>query len=196
MIDELAALAPQAGYGEVLLIELCRAQLALADGDIAGGLRIQRETAETLRRQQAPGAPGGLTPWALLGETLALAAFAQHGEGDDGVDFFESLRGRALTVFDADRAFLDFPAAGVVLAGLGLWGLLKGAAPVEDAVRLLVLAERFSYNQFAPTLRWPVLRAHAERVAPGVLPGIAAEYGRRRGPDLLAEARAVLKRVV
>lgn len=196
MIAELERLAPLGTSGEALSADLCRAQLALVDGEIAKGLRLHREVAEELRRRSVPGAPDGITPWSILADVLALAAYAQHGEGDEGADLFELLRGKVMGVFEMDRRFLDFPAAGMVLAGLGLWGLLKGALPVEDAVRLLVLAERFAYNQYTLTMRWPVLAAHAERVAPGMLSRIAAEYGERRGPDLLAEARAVLKRVV
>jgi hypothetical protein len=40
-----------------------------------------------------------------------------------------------------------------------------------------------------------VLCAHAERAVPGAVSRIEAEYGERRGPDLLAEARSVLERV-
>jgi hypothetical protein len=82
-----------------------------------------------------------------------------------------------------------------VLFALGAWGLLRDTIPAGDAVALLVLADRFAYNRFTPTMRWPVLSAHAERAVPGLVSRIEAEYGERRGADLLAEARAVLKRV-
>ncbi|GII03009.1 ATP-binding protein [Planobispora takensis] len=196
MIEDLEALPPQGTYGEVLSVAVGRAQLALADGDVAGGLRRYREAAERLGNPRVQGSPDGFTPWTVLGEVIALPAFAQYGEGDDGADFFESLRANALSVFDPDRAFRDYPMAGMVLAGMGVWGLLKGALPTGEAVRLLVLAERFAYNQFTPTMRWSALSAHAERIAPGLMSRIEAEYGERRGPDLLAEARAVLERVV
>ncbi|GIH91151.1 BTAD domain-containing putative transcriptional regulator [Planobispora siamensis] len=196
MIEELEALPSHGTYGEVLSVAVGRAQLALADGDVAEGLRRYREAADRLGNPRVRGAPDGLTPWAVLGEVIALPAFAQYGEGDDGADLFESLRTKALTVFDPNPPFRDYPMAGMVLAGLGVWGLLKEALPAEEAVRLLVLAERFAYNQFTPTMRWSALSAHAERVAPGVMSRIEAEYGERRGPDLLAEARAVLERVV
>ncbi len=196
MIDDMEALAPQGTYGEVLSVSAGRAQLALADGDIAEGLRRHRETAEVIRDLRVPGAPDGFVPWSVLGEIIALSAFAQYGEGDDGADLFESLRAKVLIVVDPDHSFRDYPVMGMVLAGLGIWGLLKGALPAEDAIRLLVLAERFAYNRFVPTLQWPILSAHAERTAPGVMSRIEAEYGERRGPDLLAEARAVLERVV
>lgn len=196
MIDDLEALASQGTYGGVLSVTASRAQLALADGDIAEGLRRHREAAEALRNLRVPGAPDGFTPWAVLGEVFALSAFAVYGEEDDGADLYESLRAMIPPIFDLDHAHKDFPVMGMALAGLGIWGLLKTAMPAEEAVRLLVLAERFAYNRFTPTMQWSVLSAHAERVAPGVLARIEEEYGRRRGPDLLAEARAVLRRVL
>ncbi|WP_106399944.1 BTAD domain-containing putative transcriptional regulator [Actinocorallia populi] len=191
MIDDLEALATQSTYSEVLAVSSSRAELALADGDIAEGLRRHREAAEALRNLHVPG-----TPWAVLGEAVALSAFAQRSEGDDGSDLFGSLRAKAMVLFDPDHTFRDFPLMGMVLAGLGIWSLLKGALPAEEAVRLLVLADRFAYNQFTPSLQWSVLSAHAERVAPGAVSRIKAEYGERRGPDLLAETRAVLEHLV
>ncbi|MEU9833597.1 BTAD domain-containing putative transcriptional regulator [Streptosporangium sp. NPDC048047] len=204
MIDDLEALASrgayqgayQGTYGDTLSVAAARAELALADGDVAEGLRRHRETAETLRNLRIPGAPGGFPPWVVLGEVVALSALAQYGEGDDGADLFASLRSEILVAFGPDRAFPDLPVIGMALAGLGLWGLLKGAMPTEEAVRMLVLADRFAYSRFTPTMRWAALSAHAERVAPGVLSRIDAEYGERRGPDLLAEARAALERLV
>ncbi|MCD0452824.1 AAA family ATPase [Actinocorallia sp. API 0066] len=195
MIDELEALASRGSHDDVLPVAASRAQLALADGDVAEGLRLHRAAAEALGRLRLPGAPDGLTPWAVVGEGIALAAFAQYGEGDDGADLFASLRAKLPAMIDPDQAFRDYPVAGTVFAGFGLWGLLKGTLPVEDAVRLLVLADRFAYNRFSPTMKWSVLTGHAERVAPGVIARVQAEYGERRGPDLLAEARAVLQRV-
>ncbi|GIH65356.1 BTAD domain-containing putative transcriptional regulator [Microbispora siamensis] len=196
MVGDLEALSTQGTYSEVLSVATAKAELALADGDVAEGLRRHRETAEVLRNLRVPGAPDGSTLWAILGEVIALSAFAQYGEGDDGADLFESLRAKVLVGFDPDHMFRDYPVMGMVLAGLGIWGLLKGALPAEEAVRLLVLADRFAYNRFTPTMQWSVLSAHAERIAPGVLSRVEAEYGERRGPDLLAEARAVLERVL
>lgn len=195
MLDDLESLGSQGTYGEVLSVAAARAQLALADGDIAEGLRRHRETAEALRNIRVPGRGDALTPWAVLGDVIALSAFAQYGEGDDGADLFESVRADVQVVFAWEQGFKDYPMMGMVLAALGIWGLLKETMPVEEAVRLLVLADRFAYNRFTVTMNWATLSAHAERVAPGAIARIAAGYGDRRGPDLLDEARAVLARV-
>ena len=80
-----------------------------------------------------------------------------------------------------------------------LWGdcaaLLRDELPPEDAVRLLVIADRFAYSRAVPAMRWQLAVEDAERVVPGVLSRIEAEYAERRGPVLLDEARAVVERL-
>ncbi|MFC4588847.1 ATP-binding protein [Sphaerisporangium corydalis] len=196
MLDDLEAFTRQGTYDGVLSVTAGRAELAIADGDIAEGLRRHRETAKALRNLRVPGVTDDFPPRAILGEVIALSAFAQYGEGDDGADLLEAMRTEIMVIFDPDHGFRDYPVMGMVLAGLGIWSLLKEALPVEEAVRLLVLADRFAYNRFTPTMQWSVLSAHAERIAPGAISRITAGYGERRGPDLLAEARAVLERMV
>lgn len=193
----VAELGPHGSEGMYSLsVEICRAQLALADGDVAEGLRLHRELAEALQRRYAPGGLDAFAPWSFYGEAVAVAAFALYGAAGEGADLFDALRGKVRDLFAGDRRFLDLPVAGMALAALGIWALRHGALPAEDAVRLLVLADRFAYNRTVPVLRWPVLAAHAERIAPGLLARIEAEYGDRRGPGLLTGARAVLARVL
>ena len=90
---------------------------------------------------------------------------------------------------------MDYPVAGMVLHGLGTWGLLKQAMDPEDAIRLLVLAELFAYPRFTTTMDPARTHDEAERVAPGLAARLRAEYGERKGPDLLPEARAVAERI-
>ncbi|NUR71327.1 MAG: hypothetical protein HOU81_10945, partial [Hamadaea sp.] len=104
-------------------------------------------------------------------------------------------RQRASLVLDPNHPYLDYPVCGLVLFALGAWGLLRGALPVEDAVRLIALADRFAYNRSVPTLAWERIAARAEERAPGLLAALAAEYGDRRGPDLLDEARDLVERI-
>jgi len=82
-----------------------------------------------------------------------------------------------------------------VLFALGAWGLLRDALAPTDAVRLIVLADRFAYNRSMPTMSWDRITAEAERRAPGAMAVAAAEYGERRGPELLDEARRLLARL-
>ncbi|GAB2824081.1 BTAD domain-containing putative transcriptional regulator [Actinocorallia aurea] len=196
MIDELDELARHGNQIEALMVATVRAQLAFVDGRNAEGLQLYREASAAFKNMPLPGVRTESFPWMMLGDAVALSAFAQYGEGDDGADIYAAVKTQLPTMFTDEEPPRDIPMTGMVFAGLGIWGLLKKAMPAEEAVRLLVLADRFSYNRFASTLQWPVLSGHAERIAPGALARIEAEYGERRGLDLLDEARAVLDRVL
>ena len=74
-------------------------------------------------------------------------------------------------------------------------GCSSEAMDAEDAVRLLVLAELFAYPRFTATMDPERTDDEAERVAPGLAARLRAEYGERKGPDLLPEARAVAERI-
>jgi hypothetical protein len=173
-----------------------QAELALAKGNADEGLRFYREVSERMKELRFPGmVPTGYEPWTLFGVAAAVTAYAVHGAGDDGADLVEDLAGKAPVTFDAGYTYIDFPVAGMVLFALGLWGLTHGPVPVPDAVRLLVLAERFGYNRFVPSFAWPPAAARAEAAAPGLIDELRAEYGTRRGPDLLGVARALVLRL-
>jgi hypothetical protein len=176
---------------------MARAELALARGQIGEGLRLYRIAVRELREITFPGMdePTGLEPWALFGESAGATAYAVHGSGEDGADLFEALRSKVMAVLDPERPHLDYPVAGLVLYGLGAWGLLKDALPVEDAVRLLVLADLFAYARYTLTLSPEYTTEEAERRASGLAARLREEYGARKGPDLLPEARAVAARI-
>ncbi|KRB77190.1 transcriptional regulator [Nocardioides sp. Root190] len=195
-IADLAAKAPTGLPGGDVAIIRSRAELALATGDVAAGLRLHRESADASVALRLPGSPDQVTPWAIAGVATAVVAHAHYGSADEGADLRRTLADQALDTLDPDHPFMDFPVAGLVLFGLGLWALLRGPHPPEDGVRLLVLADRFAYARFAPTMRWDRTRALCDERAPGVLAAIETEYAERRGPDLLVEARAALERVL
>ena len=136
----------------------------------------------------------GFAPWVLIGDALGVAVYAVHGTGGEGTDYWDELRAKAPGAFDSARNHLDYPVLGTVLFALGHWGLRRDARPVDDAVRLVVLADRFAYSRSVPALGWANAAEAAEQAAPGLLARLEAGYGERRGPDLLAEARAVLTR--
>ncbi|HWI43756.1 MAG TPA: BTAD domain-containing putative transcriptional regulator [Nocardioides sp.] len=196
-VEELAALASPGTFGGNLSILSSRAQIALATGEVAEGLRLHRQAVEELRATRFPGADevAAMAPWVIYGEATAVSAFAQHGEGSAGADLYDDLRAKLLPALDQPSPAMDVPVLGLLLFGVGAWRLLKGDPPHEDALRLLVLAERSAYHRYAPTMHWERMAGHAERLAPGLLAKIQAEYGERRGRDLLADARAVAERV-
>jgi tetratricopeptide (TPR) repeat protein len=184
------------GFGGAFITGTVRAELALAKGAIEEGLRLYRVAGRELASITLPGMEAtGLEPWTLFGDAAATTAYALYGTGQEGSDLFERLRAKAAYVLDPDRPRMDYPVAGIFLHGLGAWGLMKRAMDPEDAVRLLVLAELFAYPRFTTTMDPDRTQAEAERVAPGLAAKVRAEYGDRKGPDLLPEARTVAARV-
>jgi tetratricopeptide (TPR) repeat protein len=194
LLAEIERLTPTVGLGGPFLQMLSAAELSLARGDVADGLARYRVGITGLRELRFPGMgdTSGLEPWTLYGESAGVVAFALHAEPPEGEDIFAALRAKAPEVLGLPLEHLDFPVAGSVLYALGAWGLLRGAVPVEDAARLLVLADRFAFTRYSPTMTPARTHGLVERDAPGLLDRIAVELGTRRGPDLLEEARAAV----
>ncbi|HET6939060.1 MAG TPA: AAA family ATPase [Nocardioides sp.] len=186
----------RAGFGGAFVTATVRAELALAQGEIEEGLRLYRVAGKELDSIRLPGLEmTGLEPWSLFGDAAGTTAYAIHGTGDDGRDLYERLRGKAVQVLNPDRPRMDYPVAGLVLHGLGTWGLLRKAMDTEDAIRLLVLAELFAYPRFTVTMDPAQTNEEAERVAPGLAARLREEYGERHGPDLLPQAQEVVARI-
>ena len=166
-IDENAA-----AFGALAFRRLCRAELVLARGDTGAGLSIYREGASTLRELEFPGAARtGGEPWVLFGDAMALSAHAHYATGSDeahGRALYAASREGALRVFGQADGRLDFPAAGLLLFGLGAWHLLRQATPpaeeVEDLGKLSALAgvRQFPLRVKCASLAWHTLRAAAD----------------------------------
>jgi predicted ATPase/DNA-binding SARP family transcriptional activator len=194
-IDDRGAL-----FGGIAFGQIGGAELALARGDVAAGLRLYRECAAALAGLRLPGIETtGMEPWGVLGESIALGAHAHHAASDADAAYarglFASSRERVLRVLDPANAQLDYPVAGLALFALAAWGLLRDAAPVEDAVELLVLAERFAYNRMIPTMAWERIAPHTEARAPGRIAALRDELGDRRPPELLDRAHGLVERL-
>jgi predicted ATPase len=178
---------------------VARAELALASGDLDGGLAMYRECTARVREIELPGITRtGMEPWTLFGDAMALSAHARFAAGDDvmyGEELFRVCRRGALRIMATENPHLDFPASGLVLFALGAWGLLRRAAPAEDALRLLALANRFAYDRKVPTMRWERITPAAEEAAPGLLARLQAEYRDGPQPDLLTQARLAVQRL-
>ena len=185
-------------FGGTIVVGAAQAELALARGDLELGLRRFDETVEDVRGQRFPGIePTGFEPWTIFAEGLALAAHARYGSaaGGSGDDSAVALR---TTLLDRCRRllhdrpdFVDYPVTGVMLAALAAWGLFRGGGDL-DAVRLLALARAFAYSRGLPSLDWGALSARADELEPGRLAELLAEYGGRRGPELLDAAEAAV----
>jgi hypothetical protein len=125
-----------------------------------------------------------------------LTAYAYHAPPEDvryGEELFSIIRGYDLLT--EDNPILDYPVCGSMIFSLGAWGLLREAMAPRDAIRLLVLAERFAYNNSMPCMAFERIEPYAERAAPGTIAAVRAEYGNRRGADLLDEARGLVEQV-
>ena len=187
-------------FGGVAFRQVGHAELALARGEVTNGLRLYRECAVQLAELRFPGLePTGMEPWGVFGEGLALVAHAHHASADADVaharTLFATCRERALRVLDPANPHLDYPVAGIALFALGTWGLLREAVPRDDAVELLVLAERFAYNRMIPTMAWERIAPHAEARAPGRIAAVREELGERRPAELLHEAHDLVERL-
>ena len=162
-----------APFGADAFRYVCRAELSIAAGDLGDGLHLYRECAERMRGIELPGlANSSMEPWSLFGDALVLSAHAWYATGDDevyGRELFSRCRSGALRVFALENDRLDLPASGLLLFALGAWVLLREAAPAQDALRLLALADRFAYNRMIPTMLWepdrPSRRAGTTRPA-------------------------------
>jgi hypothetical protein len=98
----------------------------------------------------------------------------------------------------ADGASADGTPAGGVPAGelpaAGARGGPPGAVGgASEAVRVLVLAERFSYNRWVPSMAWAPVAAVAEERAPGRIAALRAELGGLTGAALERAALAALR---
>jgi predicted ATPase/DNA-binding SARP family transcriptional activator len=188
-----------AAFGSAAFRLMGRAELALASGELEAGLELYRECTVRMRAIALPGVTRtGMEPWTLFGEAMALSAHARYAAGDDvarGEALFGVCRAGALRIMASENPHLDYPASGLVLFGLGAWGLLRRAAPAEDALRLLALADRFAYDRKIPTMRWERITPAAEEAAPGLLARLQAEYLDCPQPGLLKQARLAVERL-
>jgi hypothetical protein len=179
------------------VVDLGRAELALARGEVEAGLGVYRVAVDRVRDLEFPGmSRSGLEPWVLFGESTALTAHAYHAGPEHAAyaeALFASCLRRVARVLDPSFDYLDFPVAGLALFATGAWGLLRDRLPVEDAVRLLAQAEAFAYNRSVPTMAWARIVSHAEARAPGLLATAQDKLGGRRGPELLDEVRGFVE---
>ena len=183
-------------FGAGAAREMARAELAVARGDHAAGLQAYRDCAAAMHELRFPGVdPTGLEPWTLVGDAVALVAHAHHATGADvdaGQALFRLCHELGARTLDPALPDLDYPVAGMLALALGTWGLLRDAAPVDVALRLLALADRFAYNRTVPTMAWERIAPHAEERAPGELAALRAHYAGRPAPELVDEARGLV----
>jgi len=175
------------------------AELHLVRGDVESGLAALDQSLTTMRAMGFAGlTSNALEPWTLIPLATSLAAYARYADNDE-----RRVRGRELAVQavtalrhlgDTPDAAIDYPVTGMGLAALGAWVLTvsSDAADVEGGVRLVALANGFSYNRWFPVMGWDRLVTLADDAAPGRLAAVLEEYDGRQGRGLRPEAERVL----
>ena len=145
------------------------------------GWTLYRVAVDELMAIRFPGmgVASGLEPWALFGESLGVTAFAVHGTTAEdlaaGRALYLALLSKSPRVLDPHRPFMDYPWPGSCCTGSVPGGCCRDAMPADTAVRLLVLAERFGYPRFAPTMSPErTERGRRAQLAPGAAGAAAA----------------------
>ena len=113
-------------------------------------------------------------------------------DGAPGRELFRSCRDRALRYLAPADPQLDFPVAGMVLFGLGAWGLLRGAAPADDAVRLLVARRPVRLQPHDPDDGVGADRPERRGARPGPDRGVARPTTATAGRTTCSTRRAAL----
>jgi len=185
-------------FGSAAIALGARAELQLARGDRGGALDLFERSVTVMRALQFPGAElTGLEPWVVLAESSTLTALVRYASTPTHLTRRDELGAsllRSVRLQLSTEGMLDYPVAGMALAGLGAH-VLATDGDRETGVRLLALARCFGYNRTFPVMAWEPLRALAEAAAPARLDAVLDEYGDRRGRDLRAETADVLSRV-
>lgn len=194
--SELENHAHAASMNGTRLVAQLSAEITLAAGNVEQAVKQLDDVVLTTQDRTPLGTePTGLEPWVVLTESIALAVRANFAFGTatrSGTELFDRLRDRVGRILVDDTQLFDIPVAGLGLFALGSWALQQGLVADRDAIRLLVLADRFSYHGQRPSIDWDAIAAVAEHKAPGAIEEISAKYGDRRGLDLVPEAQAAV----
>jgi hypothetical protein len=193
-LAEVAALDPaHSVFGGAMFMLTGAAELALARGDIASGLRLYGEAVAGLHDMPGQDLATALAPWLLYPQAASLSAHVHVGRRDDAHQLHDELLVGVEGLLASPEG-CDFPITGAVLFACALWDLGNDDAPARwpDAVRLLAVADGFAYNRMLPALAWEPTARLAERRCPGRLAAHLAEFAGRAPVDLRDDALAVL----
>ena len=179
--------------------EIGAAELALARGDRAGGLRAYRESAEAMRALRFPGIGAtGLEPWVLFGESTALTAHAHYAAAPTGRRAGSSFAPAAIARCATSRRRIrnstsrwpgwccSASAPGACFAARRRPTTPCGCSSWPSGSPTTARSRRWRGSGSSP---------RAEERAPGRIAAWAAGYGDRRPHDLLDEARALIEQL-
>lgn len=184
---------------------LLDAEIRLAAGEVADGLRCYREAVDAVEgaTRAEPSSLDGdaqiavphVSPWTLsmLAGCVAAHARALGPAAADVVGgFAERLRTDALQALSSVR--VDYPLTGLALEALAAWRIRVRLEADAQSAELVVVGERFGQSLFQG---WGVsdLRETLERRAPGLSEAVHAGLGDQRGPQLKQRAAELVREV-
>lgn len=193
-----------------------RAEIALARGDDAAGLRLWRQTLARLEDGEAApmSSPGpGLDPWTLETHCAAVVAHARRGVLDPVEDVIAGLPGKLAALLadpppKAPSFFMDLPVCGALLLALATVDLARAATPDDPgdpdaatsaaartrAARTIALAEQLRFLwTFQPTMSVANARRDAENADGPAYADAVSEYAGLGPDELRAAARDALR---
>ena len=189
MFDEIERMTPSAPASvPPIVIGAVRAELELAAGEIEEGLRLYRVAGTELDAVTAagPGARPASSPGCCSARPPAPRRTPCHGAGRTARTSTSALRDQgAARSSNADRPRMDYPVVGMVLLGLGTWGLLKRRGRPRATPSACSCSPTCSATTAAPADLDPARdrTSEAERVARRPRrAGSGAEYGERTRP--------------
>ncbi len=194
ILDEVDRMIGAGQVASRMVMLAGRAELALARGDVRGGLARYDAALDSVL-QLPPGQAMAVTPWLLLAASGSLVAHVLHAADAEGIARARVLRDLLVeqNAAGGNLPYLDLPLNGVPVVAVGAWLTRFGTeTEQEDGIRLLAIGDRWAYNRSLPALAWAPLQALAERARPGRLAALREEYADRPGYDLVPETRVLL----
>jgi predicted ATPase/DNA-binding SARP family transcriptional activator len=200
VLEQVRQMGKGPWFGGHTVQSATQAELELAKGDVDAGLASYLEAMREMGAIRFPGMDtSGMEPWTILAHSAALVAHVRYAATPTQRTERDHIAGELLDkgrrLFALSDSFLDFPVTGMLLAGLGAWLLDRSHENAELGIRLLVMAQRFSYNRTFPVMAWEPLAEQAERARPGRLAALLEEYDGRPGRSLTGEVADLLDQV-
>lgn len=189
------------------------AEIALAEGDYARGVRLYDEAIGVYTDDTAAERDAGANPWlTILGAALVAARLrAQEAGMPDGdpltgtetAEAVRRLRVRVLVNARLSPSYLDKPVVGTGLLGVAIWmldaevGTARGDEWVDAGLELFALAARANSRQDIESLHRPALAERVRRTwgaerleaAQAAAAAIGRDAAAVRGLELLAGVR-------
>ncbi|MFI0484287.1 ATP-binding protein [Actinomadura sp. 9N215] len=204
-LDQALVSGPDDSFGVATFHLGARAELALARGDAATGLRLWRQAVERLAGGVDPMTAPGLDPWTLEAHCAAVVAHARHGGLDLVEDIAAGLPAKlsdllALPQDTMPSFFMDLPFCGAILLALAHADLARrggdGAPPDvrARAARAIALADRLHFaRSFQPTMSSSAARRTAQDADGPAYAEAVSEYAGLDGPALRDAARKLAR---